>query len=52
MSPVGDNLRNRMRMFPALVNCCTIDWLNPWPDDALMTVANMFLSDIDFDGIN
>ena len=52
MSPVGGSLRTRMRMFPALVNCCTIDWLNPWPDEALMTVAKMFLSDLDFDGIN
>ena len=25
MSPVGDALRIRMRMFPSLVNCCTID---------------------------
>ena len=25
MSPIGDNLRIRMRMFPSLVNCCTID---------------------------
>jgi len=38
-SPVGDQLRTRMRMFPSLVNCCTIDWLNPWPDEALKTVA-------------
>ena len=30
-SPVGDLLRVRMRLFPSLINCCTIDWLNPWP---------------------
>ncbi|KAJ1481106.1 hypothetical protein T484DRAFT_1808591, partial [Baffinella frigidus] len=24
-SPVGDAFRNRLRMFPSLVNCCTID---------------------------
>jgi len=42
-SPIGDDLRVRMRLFPSLVNCCTIDWLNPWPDDALHTVAKMFL---------
>ena len=27
MSPIGDGFRNRIRKFPALVNCCTIDWL-------------------------
>ena len=25
-SPVGDSFRNRLRSFPSLVNCCTIDW--------------------------
>lgn len=27
MSPIGNGFRNRIRTFPALVNCCTIDWL-------------------------
>lgn len=26
MSPVGSALRIRCRAFPALINCCTIDW--------------------------
>lgn len=26
MSPIGESFRNRIRKFPALVNCCTIDW--------------------------
>ena len=26
MSPIGDSFRNRIRKFPAIVNCCTIDW--------------------------
>lgn len=26
MSPIGDAFRIRLRKFPALVNCCTIDW--------------------------
>ena len=25
-SPIGDAFRNRMRQFPSLINCCTIDW--------------------------
>uniref|UniRef100_A0AAY4DWD2 AAA+ ATPase domain-containing protein n=1 Tax=Denticeps clupeoides TaxID=299321 RepID=A0AAY4DWD2_9TELE len=28
MSPVGDTFRSRCRMFPSLVNCCTIDWFD------------------------
>ncbi|KAL6428106.1 hypothetical protein ACFW04_008466 [Cataglyphis niger] len=43
MSPIGDAFRNRIRKFPALVNCCTIDWLQPWPEDALLAVAKKFL---------
>lgn len=26
MSPIGASFRNRIRKFPAMVNCCTIDW--------------------------
>ena len=26
ISPIGDAFRNRLRMFPSLINCCTIDW--------------------------
>ena len=26
MSPIGDSLRTRLRMFPSLINFCTIDW--------------------------
>ena len=38
-SPIGASFRNRCRMFPALVNCCTIDWFSEWPDEALLSVA-------------
>ena len=43
-SAVGDSFRNRLRMFPSLVNCCTIDWFLPWPSDALISVARQFLA--------
>jgi dynein heavy chain, axonemal len=48
-SPVGDSFRNRLRMFPSLVNCCTIDWFTEWPNDALVSVARQFLGKIDLD---
>jgi len=45
MSPIGDAFRNRLRMFPSIVNCCTIDWFMEWPDEALQSVANRFLKE-------
>ena len=38
-SPVGENLRMRMRKFPALINCCMIDWFMPWPQSALISCS-------------
>ncbi|XP_030596674.1 dynein heavy chain 3, axonemal isoform X2 [Archocentrus centrarchus] len=46
MSPIGDAFRNRLRMFPSLINCCTIDWFHAWPNDALEMVAHKFLGDV------
>ncbi|NXI39314.1 DYH7 protein, partial [Galbula dea] len=50
MSPVGDAFRNRLRKFPALVNCCTLDWFQTWPEDALEAVASRFLEDVEMSG--
>ncbi len=38
-----------VRMFPSLVNCCTIDWFTEWPRDALEKVATKFLEDLALD---
>ncbi|CAK8691447.1 unnamed protein product [Clavelina lepadiformis] len=46
MSPVGDAFRARCRMFPSLVNCCTIDWFVQWPEEALLSVSQNFLGPI------
>ncbi|GMH99793.1 hypothetical protein TrVE_jg2105 [Triparma verrucosa] len=47
MSPIGDAFRTRLRKFPALVNCCTIDWFTAWPEEALRSVAKHFLGPVD-----
>ena len=52
MSPIGDAFRVRLRMFPSLVNCCTIDWFRPWPADALDAVASTFLEEVEMEKHN
>ncbi|XP_005385504.1 PREDICTED: dynein heavy chain 6, axonemal [Chinchilla lanigera] len=47
MSPVGEAFRSRCRMFPSLVNCCTIDWFVQWPREALLSVSKTFFSTVD-----
>jgi dynein heavy chain len=39
MSPLGEIFRDRLRMFPSLVNCSTIDWFTEWPAEALQGVG-------------
>ncbi|KAI9209204.1 dynein heavy chain and region D6 of dynein motor-domain-containing protein, partial [Polychytrium aggregatum] len=46
MSPIGNAFRNRLRMFPSLVNCCTIDWFSTWPEEALKSVAANSIAEI------
>lgn len=49
LSPIGESFRTRLRMFPSLVNCCTIDWFTEWPEEALRSVANFFLANVELD---
>ena len=49
MSPIGDAFRTRLRMYPALVNCCTINWFTEWPAAALQSVAENSLKDIEME---
>lgn len=49
MSFIGDAFRNRLRQFPSLVNCCTIDWFHTWPEDALEMVAYRSFENIELD---
>ncbi|XP_063298016.1 dynein axonemal heavy chain 14 [Pelobates fuscus] len=39
LSPAGQTFRERCRLNPSLVNCCTIDWYDEWPEEALLDVA-------------
>ena len=42
-TPAGTSFRRRCRLYPPLINCCTIDWFDKWPLDALQSVAISFL---------
>ncbi|XP_075915055.1 dynein axonemal heavy chain 1-like [Petromyzon marinus] len=45
MSPMGEAFRARLRRFPSLANCCTIDWFSEWPHSALAAVASSQLTE-------
>jgi dynein heavy chain len=47
-SPVGDTFRIRARRFPALIMNTAIDFFHPWPRDALISVADKFLDEVEF----
>ena len=50
LSPIGEAFRERVRMFPGLVNCTTIDWFTEWPSDALYEVASKLLEEENLGG--
>jgi dynein heavy chain, axonemal len=44
---VGESFRRRLRTFPTLINCSTIDWFLPWPEEALRsTASNHFVKEM------
>jgi dynein heavy chain len=45
MSPAHKSFRLRLRQFPALVSCTTIDWFIDWPNEALKEVGMRCLND-------
>ncbi|CAF0727175.1 unnamed protein product [Didymodactylos carnosus] len=48
MSPFGETFRNYIRMYPALVNCTTIDYFSEWPYEALIEVSHRYLAKFKF----
>ena len=44
-SPVGQKFRDRAQQFPSLFNECAINWFLPWPEEALVSVAENFVKD-------
>lgn len=48
-SPIGESFKERIRVYPSLINCCTIDWYMPWPEEALYRVGCYFVSSMGLD---
>lgn len=44
----GGRFRQRCRMNPALINCCTIDWYDEWDKEAMLSVADVFFENAEF----
>ena len=49
MSPLGEVFRSRLRNFPSLVTCCTLDWFSEWPEEALLGVGKGQITSRDID---
>ncbi|KPJ06858.1 Dynein heavy chain 2, axonemal [Papilio machaon] len=46
-SPIGEEFRNRIRQYPALINATTTNWFLEWPREALLEVAYKFLAGVE-----
>ena len=51
-SYIGDKFRTRARMFPGLINGCTVDWYLPWPAAALVEVATQYLAEFELQDVD
>ncbi|XP_058025838.1 dynein axonemal heavy chain 14 [Ahaetulla prasina] len=44
VNPTGLVFRQYLQIYPAIVNCCTVDWYENWPEEALCHVAKSYFS--------
>lgn len=50
-SPSGTSFRTKIRLYSSLVNCCTLDWFDAWPEEALEMVAQQFLGTMELEAV-
>lgn len=49
-SSVGDSLRRRLQTYPSLRNCCSLTYFSEWTRDALVRVAEHYITAMDLGG--
>ncbi|XP_074111940.1 dynein axonemal heavy chain 7 [Cotesia typhae] len=49
-STTDKNLRQQLKSFPNLLNCCFVDCFMPWPQDAFVQLGHAFIEDLKIDG--
>ena len=48
-SPIGSAFKDRVQLYPAIINCCNVDWFFEWPVEALEFIAMNKLTDINLE---
>lgn len=41
---MGNKLRRYLYFYPTLAKLCALDWMTPWPDDAVQLIAEKFVA--------
>ena len=47
MSSNEQAFKTRCRNFPALINCCQINWFMPWPSSAILSISSQKLLELE-----
>ncbi len=48
MSPMDDSFRSKCLNNPAILECCTLDIFNAWPEEAYSNIASNMLTVSDY----
>ncbi|XP_049782826.1 dynein axonemal heavy chain 7-like [Schistocerca cancellata] len=46
ISPASSSFRKWLHLYPSVINCCTVNWFQVWPEDALDKVAHHYIQDV------
>jgi dynein heavy chain, axonemal len=49
MNPKSERFAERIRMFPSIMKCSDINWIDEWPETALLLVAKSKMAETAFE---